>query len=191
MSADLRELLPAFMFWMLLPLWLVAGVSDYMLHRRTVIERTSGRGESGLHVLQAAQVGIAVLAALFLEISSFVLAILIVCVLAHTLTALWDATYTDKRRYISPVEQHVHSHLEYIPLVAVALVVLLHWDAFLGLIGAGAHERSWALRLRQNPLPAPYVVTVLVTVFIVQGALLTEEAVRCWRAGRSSSPKGE
>jgi hypothetical protein len=182
MSADLRQLLPELMFWVLLPLWLLAGIADYSLHRRTDIECTSGRGESWLHVLQAGQIGIAILAGLFLEISSLVLTILIVCVLAHTLTALWDATYTDKRRYISPFEQHVHSHLEYIPLVAVAIVLLLHWNAFLGLIGAGVQERSWEPRLRDTPLPAPYVVTVLLTVFIVQGTLLTEEAVRCWRA---------
>jgi hypothetical protein len=187
MSADLRQLLPEFMFWVLLPLWLLAGIADYILHRRTEIESTSGRGESWLHVLQAAEVGVAILAGLFLQISSLVLAILIACVLAHTFTALWDATYTDKRRYIAPLEQHVHSHLEYIPLIVVALVALLHWDAFLGLVGAGANERSWALRLRENPLPAPYVITVLVTVFIVQGALLIEEAVRCWRAGRMFS----
>src|SRR4051794_6148889 len=85
MSADLHQLLPGFMFWVLLPLWLLAGIADYILHRRTEIESTSGRGESWLHVLQAAEVGVAIVAGLFLEISSLVLAILIACVLAHTL----------------------------------------------------------------------------------------------------------
>ena len=184
MSSDLRELLPEFMFWVLLPLWLVAGIADYVLHRRTEIERTSGTGESWLHVVQAAEVGIALLAGLFLEINSLVLAILIGSVIAHMLTSLWDGTYTEKRRYISPLEQHVHSHLEYIPLVAVALVALLHWDAFLGLAGVGTHERSWVLRLKETPLPAAHVAAVLVSVFVVQGALLTEEALRCWRVAR-------
>jgi hypothetical protein len=175
MSADLRELLPEFMFWVLLPIWLIAGIADYLLHRRTAIERTSGTTESWLHVLQALEIGIALLAGLFLEITYLVLAILIMCVVAHTLTALWDGTYTDKRRYISPLEQHVHSHLEYIPLVAVAIVVLLHW---------GTAEPSWVLRPRQHPLPAAYTATVLISVFIVQGALLTHEAIRCWRTAR-------
>jgi hypothetical protein len=190
MSTELRDLLPQFMFWVLLPLWFGAGVADYVLHRRTDIEHTSGASESWLHVLQALQIGIALLAGLFLEINSLVLVILIVCVLAHTATALWDATYTDKRRYISPLEQHVHSHLEYIPLVIVALVVLLHWDAFLGMSGIGSHEGGWSLRLKRNPLPAPYVVTVLVAVFVAQGALLVEEALRCLRARSVRAPKG-
>ena len=185
MSARVAELLPQFMFWVLLPLWILAGSADYLLHRKTRIEHTSGRGESWLHVLQAVQIGVALLAALFFEINSLVLGILIACVLAHTLTALWDATYTEKRRYISPLEQHVHSHLEYIPLVAVAIVVLLHWEVFLGLVGAGPHERAWELHLKEHPLPAAYVAAVLITVFLVQGALLTEEAARCWRAQRA------
>ena len=184
MSADLRELLPGFMFWVLLPLWTLAGIADYLLHRRTKIERTSGRGESWLHVLQAGETGLPVIAGLFFQINSLVLLVMIAAAIAHTLTALWDGTYTVKRRFIPPLEQHVHSHLEYIPLVAVASVVLLHWDAFLGIFAVGNPAGSWSLTLRATPLPREYVATVLLAVFVVQGALLVEEAVRCHRGQR-------
>jgi len=166
---------PAEIFWILLLVWLVAGIADYALHRRTHIETTSGAHESWLHVLQAAQIGVGLLAGLFLEINSLVLAILIVCVVAHTLTALWDSSYSNRRRYISPVEQHVHSHLEYIPLVTVALVALVHWDSFENT------AQSWTLQPKKVPLPALYIVAVLLSVFGVQGALLAEEVLRCQR----------
>jgi hypothetical protein len=176
-SADVRELLVGFLLWVLLPLWTFAGIADYWLHRQTEIEKTSGAGESRLHVLQALEVGIPLLAGLFLEINRAVLAIMIVGVIAHTLTALWDTSYTHSRRYISPIEQHVHSHLEYIPFVAVAVVIMLHWDA--------THGSSWALQLKDPPLPGPTVATVLVLVFGVQGLLLGEETVRVMRAAHA------
>lgn len=184
MTADLRELIPLFMFWFLLPIWLIAGVADYLLHRRTRIESTSGLGESALHVLQAIEIAIPLLAGLFLEINSLVLLVMIACVLAHTLTAIWDVAYTVPRRLISPIEQHVHSHLEYIPIVAVSLTVLLHWESFLSLAHSGPDTFA-NLRLREKPIPLPYVLSVLAVVFLVQGLLLAQETIRTWRARAS------
>jgi hypothetical protein len=184
MSVSLRELIPAFMLYVLLPLWFVAGVADYLLHRRTRIERTSGVGESRLHVLQAIEIAIPLLAGLFLEINSLVLAIMILFVLAHTATALWDAAYSTPRRYISPLEQHVHSHLEYVPLVAVALVVLMHWEGFLGLLSLPGGTADFGIRLKRAPLSGTVILAVLVPVFLVQGTLLAEEAIRTGRAAR-------
>jgi hypothetical protein len=178
---EIRTLILGLMLWLLLPLWFLAGVADYLLHRRTDIELTSGIGESRLHVLQAIELGIPLLAGLFLEINSTVLAVMILFVVAHTATALWDASYSDPRRYISPLEQHVHSHLEYIPIVAVLLLVVLHWDAFLGIFGA--EDPSFAIRLKSNPVPLPYVLAVLVPVFL-QSLLLTEETLRSARGTR-------
>ncbi len=177
MSDNLRQLIPAFMLWVLLPVWFVAGIADYLLHRRTQIERTSGWGESRLHVLQAFEIAVPLLAGLFLEINGLIVAIMIVFIVAHTFTALWDASYTAPLRYISPLEQHVHSHLEYVPLVAVALVTLLYWSS-LG---------SFELRLKTQPLPAATILTVLIPIFLVQGILLTEEALRSVGVGTRRS----
>ena len=179
---DLRALILGALLYVLFPLWLVAGVADYMLHRRTDIERSSGLKESALHVVQALQVGIALVTCLFLEINALVLAISLICVLAHTFTALWDGLYTDKRRFISPVEQHVHSHLEYLPLVAMLLVVILYWGQFCALFGVGPEPAHFRLMLKEPPVPTKYLVVVLGPIIFLQGGLLMEEFLRCLRA---------
>ena len=38
-------------FLFMLPLWLLAGLGDWLCHRRARIERTSGAPESGMHVV--------------------------------------------------------------------------------------------------------------------------------------------
>jgi hypothetical protein len=184
MSPDLQWLIPRFMLYVLLPVWFIAGVADYVLHRRTRIENTSGLGEARLHVLQAAEMAVPLLAGLFLAINSLVLALMIVLVLAHTLTALWDAAYTTPRRHVSPLEQHVHSHLEYVPLVAVALVIMMHWPQLLGLLGLEGGVAEFEIRRKEMPLPTMVVVTVISAVFVVQGLLLAEEFYRTWRMTR-------
>jgi hypothetical protein len=35
--------------YVLLPAWFVPGMADYVMHRRTRIERASGLGESATH----------------------------------------------------------------------------------------------------------------------------------------------
>jgi hypothetical protein len=170
MTGEAHHLILNFMLWCLLPVWLVAGIADYILHRRTSIETTSGFTESRLHVLQAAQVGALLFLGLFLEITTLVLWLMVLLVVAHTLTSVWDASYSAPRRYISPLEQHVHSHLEYIPLVGVSLLVLMYWNQPLDL----------SLRWRQPVLPLRYLLAVLIPIFLVQGVLLGEETWRTW-----------
>jgi hypothetical protein len=139
-----------------------------------------------LHILQAVQIGIALIAGLLLDINALALLVMLLCVLAHTLTALWDAQYTAPRRYISPFEQHVHSHLEYIPIVAVSLVTLLYWNRFTTLFSNSSEPASFSLRLKSEPLETRYLIIVLVAL-LVQGALLVEEVLRSRRTfGRAA-----
>ena len=44
-----------YLMYVLLPAWFVPGVADYVMHRRTRIERASGLGESGTHALMMAE----------------------------------------------------------------------------------------------------------------------------------------
>jgi hypothetical protein len=187
------ELIANALLYVLFPIWLVAGIADYLCHRRTSIEHTSGRGESALHVLQAIEIGVPLLAGLFFEINALVLAIMIVGVVAHSLTALWDSSYSNSRRYISPLEQHVHSHLEYVPLVALLLVALLHWGQLRALFGMGSEPPAFALAPKEHPIPLPALLTVLVSIIGVHGALLAEEFLRTSRhaAGRSDARSGD
>jgi hypothetical protein len=171
MSDGLNELILKFMFWCLLPLWVIAGAADYSLHRRTSIETTSGFTESMFHVVQAAQIAVILFLGLFLESTTLVLCLMALMAIAHTLTGIWDSSYSTPRRYISALEQHVHSHLEYIPLIAVSLTVLLYWNRPFDL----------SLRWRDPGVQRPYLLGVLIPVFIVQGILLGEESLRTWR----------
>src|SRR5438270_925920 len=47
--------------YFLLPLWIVPGLLDYVWHRRTKIESTSGLQESVTHSLMLAEVGVPLL----------------------------------------------------------------------------------------------------------------------------------
>jgi hypothetical protein len=156
-----------------LPVWLLAGFGDWWCHRRTRIDRTSGARESVLHVLLYLVIAVPVVLGLFLEITALLLVFMAVCVCAHSALSLWDSSYSQPRRYISPVEQMIHSHLEMLPVFALGLVVALHWDAV-------AHPR-WSLGARENPLPGAWTSGVL--VLLVPGLLLIlEELARGLRA---------
>jgi hypothetical protein len=177
------SLLIGYLLYFLFPLWLVAGFTDYLCHRRTAIERTSGLPEILLHVAQAAQLGVALLVGLFLEINALALLIMVVAVLAHGVTAFWDVHYTTPRRYISPLEQHVHSHMEWIPIAAVSIVVVLYWDQIAAFFGASGPPPSFSLSMKDNPLPGSYVGVTLGLIAAVQALPLAEE---CWRTIRST-----
>src|SRR3954451_9165067 len=100
------------LLYFVLPLWLAAGFADYLCHRATHIESTSGAKESLLHLLQLVEVGVPLLAALFFEIDALVILLMLVAFAAHQATALWDTSYAVMAREVPPIEQHVHSFLE-------------------------------------------------------------------------------
>jgi Ca2+/Na+ antiporter len=83
----------AVLLWFILPLWFVAGFADWLCHRATKIETTAGAKESLIHLLMFAEIGVPLLAALFFEINALIIALMIVAVLAHEATALWDVSY--------------------------------------------------------------------------------------------------
>jgi hypothetical protein len=76
-----------------MPLWLVAGLADWNLHRRTRIEETAGPRESLIHHLMFAETGVPVLLGLFCEVNAGVLATAYAAAGAHWATAYWDQAY--------------------------------------------------------------------------------------------------
>jgi hypothetical protein len=62
-----------------------------------------------------AEIGLPLLAAMFLDINGLIIAFMIVMFLVHEATALWDVSYATTLRTVTPIEQHVHSFLEIIP----------------------------------------------------------------------------
>src|SRR5437868_6938251 len=119
---DSAYLIRQYLLFFILPLWIVAGLADYVLHRRTHIEDTSGTKESLLHALQLGEAGIPVLLGLLLDINALVLLMMFVALLAHEATALWDVHFAIHRRYVGVFVQHVHSFLELLPLMGVSFV---------------------------------------------------------------------
>ena len=146
----------------ILPAWLLAGLADYIVHARTGIERTSGVHESALHLLQTAEIAVPMLALLFLDATPPVLGLALAGVVAHTITAYRDIRYATPRRRISVFEQFVHAFLVAMPLVALAVVAVLHWPAWQALLppfDAGAGD--WTLRWRNPPFRLPVLAAVL------------------------------
>ena|SRR5687768_9371482 len=166
-----------------LPLWLAAGALDWALHRNSSIETTSGTRESVLHLLMLAELGIPVLAVLWLEVDAGVLALCATGFVLHELTVYADLKWSVSRRNISPLEQMVHSAQEMLPLVGLALLAVAHWDEVLALVGVGTSPAGFALRPKAVPLPAPYMAAALAGCAAV-ALLFLEEWVRCLRGRR-------
>src|SRR5205085_10685561 len=144
-------------------------------HRASSIERTSGWKESLLHLLQFSEMAIPTLAAIFLQINALVIAVMIVCLIAHEASAIWDVNYAYQRREVTPTEQHVHSFLEMLPLMGLLIVVILHWQQFIALFGLGAVSPEWSIRPKQPPLPWAYVITILTLVLLFEVLPYLEE----------------
>jgi hypothetical protein len=169
---DIRELLQTLLVWGLYPVWLLAGAVDYLCHRQTDIEHTSGTQESWLHLLQFISLLIAFAAAALMNVSLLVFGIMIALVLAHSVLAHIDVSYTDGRRHISPIEQLVHGFMDVLPLVAVALIGVLHWPE----ITASPDSPIFSLR------PPDLGRTLLVGSFaVLSGVPIIEELARTYR----------
>ena len=172
------------LMYFILPVWLLAGCADWLCHRASHIEKTSGAKESILHLLLFAEIGLPLLAAIFLEINAGIIAFMIAAFVIHEATSLWDISYAVKMREVTPVEQQVHSFLEMLPLMAILFVISLHWGQFLALFGFGSETARFDLRWKEEPLPATYVLSILGAAFLFEIVPFVEEFVRGLRANR-------
>jgi hypothetical protein len=186
MRADATQTL---LMYFILPLWLAAGVADWFCHRAAHIERTTGPKESMIHLLMFGEIGIPLLAGIFLDINALVVATMLIAFFIHEATALWDVSYAVTARVVTPWEQHVHSFLEMIPLMAMIAVFSLHWPQFLALFGQGPEAPRFALQWKPEPLPVVYVGTILLAVLLFELLPYLEELRRGWLANHSLRPR--
>ena len=170
------------LMYFVVPVWLMAGFADWLCHRATNIAITSGAKESVLHLLLFAEVAGPFLAALLLDINALVLAFMIVMFFVHEATTLWDLSYAVNLREITPIEQHVHSYLEMMPLMGVLLVSARHWPQFLALFGFGDEAPRFDIALKAPPLPLAYIISALVAALLFAVLPYTEELWRGLRA---------
>ena len=169
------------LMYFILPLWLAAGFADYLCHRASHIEETSGPKESALHLLQFAEMAIPTLAAIFLDINALIILTGIVCLVLHEATAIWDVRYAYDRREVTPTEQHIHSLLEMLPLMGLTIIIILHWGQFLALFGLGTERADFGIRFKQPPLPWGYVTVMLTLVLLFEVLPYLEELLRALR----------
>ena len=166
------------------PIWIAAGLADYLCHRHSRIAFTSGPGESALHLLQLALVGLPVVMTLFLEVNAGLLALWIACLLLHHAVAYWDVRFANSTRTVGPVEQMVHSFLELTPLMAFALLAILFWPQMQALAGAGGEKAQWVFALKRQMLPPAYVAAVLAAAMLLDAVPYLEELLRGLRVRR-------
>lgn len=172
--------------YFVLPVWLAAGFADWLCHRATDIQHTTGAKESVIHLLMFTEVGIPLLAAIFLDINSGIIALMIVAFLLHEVTAHWDLSYASTAREITPIEQHVHNYLGAIPLFGLLVAVSLHWGQFLALFGLGTESPRFAPAWKPEPLPTAYVATILTIILLFEVLPYLEELLRGLRANRGA-----
>jgi hypothetical protein len=179
------------LLYFILPLWFAAGFADWLCHRAARIESTAGAKESLIHLLMFGEMAVPLLAALFLEINALIIVLMIIAFVAHEATALWDVSYAVTRRAVSPFEQHVHSFLEMLPLMAAAFVTVLHWPQFLAIFGLGPEPARFDLTWKPAPLPIAYIATVLAAALLLEALPYLEELRRGLRAagGRLVPPR--
>jgi hypothetical protein len=164
-----------------IPLWILAGLVDWWCHRRTAIERTSGLPENVFHWLLFAEAGVALAAVGLLDITASVLLLVVAGFVAHEITTFIELRYTVPRRDVRPLEQMVHSFMEILPLVMLALLAVMRWDQVLALFAAGTPGLD--LRLKPDPWPPGYLLGVAGAVLLLNVLPLAEEGWRCLRAG--------
>ena len=178
----LQEAAELVLMWAVIPVWIAAGLADWWCHRRTAIERTSGWPENVFHWFLFAEAGIALLAVGLLEIDAAVLMLVFAAFLAHEVTTFIELRYAVPLREVRPFEQMVHSFMEILPLVVLALLAVMAWEQVLALFDAGVPD--FALRAKEAPWPGEYLAGAAAAVFLLNVLPMAEEGVRCWRFAR-------
>lgn len=160
------------LLWGIYPVWLLAGAGDYLCHRRTDIEHTSGSGESWYHLWQFFTLLVVIAVGTLLEPNALGFGIMVVAVIVHSVLAHMDVSYTEGRRYISPFEQLIHGFMGVLPLVAVAIFGVMYWQE----IRAGLLDSMFTLAQ-----PDPSRIGLLASFVVLAGVPIVEELLRTRR----------
>jgi hypothetical protein len=154
--------------YVVLPLWALCGLLDYLCHRASGMTSVTGPRESFLHWLMLAEVVVPFALALFLQINALVLALMLLCLAAHEITGYYDLKLAMATRRVTIFEHQVHSALEILPLAALLLLMALHWPQTMALFGFGQENADWALRAKTpeawETLLPPFLTFVLLSL---------------------------
>ncbi len=171
-----------YLMYIIMPVWAGVGFLDWLWHRQTKIETTSGVKESMMHLVMMAEAGAPILSGLFLEMNAGTLALMGAGWLLHEATVAWDVSYSLSRRKIPAREQHTHSYMQSIPFNIVATLACLYPEQSLALVGLGPEKPEFKLRIRKPPVPLKDFAVIVACMGLVSGLPHMEELWRCYRA---------
>ncbi|MFJ8634836.1 diguanylate cyclase [Streptomyces sp. NPDC093568] len=180
-SADVEDAARRFLLLGILPLWVVPGLADWWMHRRTRIEHTSGVKESAVHALMMTEAGVPVVMGLLARVNPLVLTTMGAAAVAHGATALYDVSLATGEREIKPIEQHIHSFLEVLPLTALAFTACLHPDQVRATLRGGTRPQDWRLLPKERPLRGAYLAGLGAVIGLGVALPYAEELWRCVR----------
>ncbi|MFG2784728.1 diguanylate cyclase [Streptomyces prunicolor] len=186
-GSDVGDATTRYLLYGLLPGWFVPGLADWVMHRRTRIEDTSGTKESLIHALMMTEVGIPIALTLRYEINPLLLTAQLGGAAVHEATALWDVrTAVHSEREVKPIEQHIHSFLESLPFAALTSLMCLHSDQVKSLLRGGRSDPdAWRFVPRRRPLSRAYLAGVAAGIGACVLLPYGEELLRCRRAART------
>jgi hypothetical protein len=173
-----------YLMYVVMPVWAVSGFLDWLWHRQTKIETTSGVKEAIMHVVMMAEAGTPILTGMFLEMNAGALAFMGAGWLLHEMTVALDVKYTISRRVIPPREQHTHSYMQTIPFDIVMMMACLYPEQSLALFGLGPEKPDFKLRARKPPIPLKDFAAVIACMGILSGLPHLEELWRCYSTKR-------
>jgi hypothetical protein len=166
----------------IIPAWTISGFLDWLWHKQTKIETTSGTEESITHLLMMTEAGLPIMLALFLEINAGVIAMILGGWLLHQATVYWDLAYTAPRRPIYVREQMTHLFMQTVPFDILAMLACLHPGQFKALFGAGEEPARFELKFRRPGMSPLHALTVIGAVGAFSWLPHVEELWRCWQA---------
>ncbi|KPK48791.1 MAG: diguanylate cyclase [Thiotrichales bacterium SG8_50] len=178
---ETHQLLINLILYGLLPLWGISGLADWLCHRATDIEHTSGLKESLIHSLMGIQMGIPIILCLLFYVNVGILLICIAAWLAHEIVAHWDVSYTSPIRKITIWEAHAHNYLATLPLFLLMLVAVINWEIVIKLVTLD-WVGQFEFRRIEKPHGSPtYLKNYLLFMAVVCVFPYLEENIRCLR----------
>ena len=190
--SELEEAILNYTVYVVLPTWFVPAVLDYIMHRKSDIEHTSGTIELVSHNLMMLEIGAPVLMLFLVEVNPLVLTILAGAFLVHEVTDIWDVSIAAKKhRHVSQTEQHIHSFMEVMPYTTFSLFAILHWDQVKALFGQGLPKGSWGLHWKKSRLSARYLAAIMMSIGLFSALPYLEELQRCLKVAAQAKKSEE
>ena len=185
---DTTDLLINFLLFVLLPIWGIAGFCDWLCHRATHIESTSGLKESLLHSLMGVQLAIPILLCLNFHVNVLILLICFFTWVSHELVAHWDVQYAAPIREISIWEMHAHNYLATLPMYMLITIGIINWPVVVDLVSLRWQGNMGFDMLASRPGGDSYLPAYLLLMTVLCVFPYFEENIRCLRAYLKNRP---